>query len=211
MCERTGPWAKVAFVTFREPYALETAALLNGATIAEQQVCIFVWEGSEEALRHWEQRAIAYHCQSEQEQTRTGSLLPSAGQAANAVKTLLSKGYVLGKDALAKAQELDRKYQVTASAAAKVSSVSRNLGITDRINAGADTVRSVDTRYGISEKGKYVGEKSKTAFVAAGQAVSSAGSAVVNSSYFASGAMKVSNVLSRAAKAAADLATRSHK
>jgi len=51
--ERAGQWTQVAFVTFQEPYALETAVLLSGATIIDQQVCIVPWGGSEQAVNHW--------------------------------------------------------------------------------------------------------------------------------------------------------------
>jgi len=107
------------------------------------------------------------------------SFIPSAGQAVNVVTTMLSKGYTLGKDALSKAYELDQKYQVIDTAATNLTSF-----------------------------GKFVGEKSKAALIVAGQAACSAGTAVVNSSYFSSGALMVSGALDKAAKAAADLGTR---
>ena len=103
----------------------------------------------------------------------------SVGQAVNAVTTMLSTGYTLGKDTLSKANELDKKYQVLNTAAATVTTV-----------------------------GKFVGEKSLAALIVAGQAACTAGTAAVNSSYFASGASMVSGALNKAAKATADLGTR---
>jgi len=173
--ERAGQWAQVAFVTFKEPYALETAVLLSGATIIDQKVCIVPWGGSEEAVSRWKKQKL----QEEGNTQGASSFIPSADQAVNVVTTMLSKGYTLGKDTLSKANELDQKYQVINTATAKVTSF-----------------------------GKFVGEKSKAALIVAGQAASSAGTTAVNSSYFASGALMVSEALTKAAKAAADLGTR---
>lgn len=84
------------------------------------------------------------------------------------VTTMLSKGYTLGKDTLSKAKELDEKYQVMDTAAAKV-----------------------------ADFGKFFGE-----FLV------SAGTAAVNSSYFATGALMVAGALDRAARASANFGNR---
>lgn len=110
--ERAGQWAQVALVTFKEPCALETAVLLSGATIIDQQVCIVPWGGSEEAVNRWKKQMIKF-----QEEGNTQGLIPYAGQAVNVVTTMLSKGYTLGKDTLSKAKELDERYQVVDNAA----------------------------------------------------------------------------------------------
>jgi len=175
--QRVGQWAQVALVTFKEPYALETAVLLTGATIIDQKVCIVPWGASEEAVNRWKKQMMKP--QEEGNTEGASSIIPSAGQAVNVVTTMLSKGYTLGKDTLSKANELDKKYQVVDTAAAKVTNF-----------------------------GKFVGEKSKEALVVAGQAACSAGTAAVNSSYFASGALMFSGALDKAAKAAAGLGTR---
>lgn len=175
--ERAGQSAQVAFVTFEEPYALETAVLLNGAIIIDQIVCIVPLPESEEAVNRWKRQMM--ELQEEGNSQEATSFIPSAGQAVNAVTTMLSKGYTLGKDTLSKANELDKKYQILNTAAAKATSF-----------------------------GKFVGEKSKAALIVAGQAAYSAGTAAVNSSYFSSGALMVSGALDKAAKAAADLGNR---
>jgi RNA recognition motif-containing protein len=173
--ERAGQRAQVAFVTFEEPYALETAVLLNGATIVDEKVCIVRLEGSEEAINRWKMQMMKL--QEEGDTHGASSFIPSGGQAVNAVTTMLSKGYTLGKDALIKANELDKKYQATTN---------------------------------LTSFGKFMGEKSKSALIVAGQAARSAGTTVVNSSYFTSGAMMVSGALDKAARATADLGTRGH-
>jgi len=122
--ERAGQWAQVAFVTFKEPYALETAVLLSGATIIDQKVCIVPWGGSEEAVSRWKKQKL----QEEGNTQGASSFIPSADQAVNVVTTMLSKGYTLGKDTLSKANELDQKYQVINTATAKVTSFGKFVG-----------------------------------------------------------------------------------
>lgn len=122
---------------------------------------------------------------------------------------MLSKGYVLGKDALIKAKAFDESHQVSASAAAKVAELSNRIGLTDKIHAGMETVKSVDEKCHVSEITKSVATVTGTAAVVAanytGRTVVAAANAVVNSTYFAKGALWVSGVLSEAAQAAADL------
>ncbi|KAL6994226.1 hypothetical protein U1Q18_012334, partial [Sarracenia purpurea var. burkii] len=118
--------------------------------------------------------------------------------AQEVVKTMIAKGYVVGKDALTKAKALDESYGVSSAAAAKVAELSHRIGLTDKINAGVEVVRSVDEKY-------HVSEVTMTAASYTGRAAVSAANAVVNSSYFAQGALWVSGALTHAANVAADL------
>ena len=124
--------------------------------------------------------------------------------AQEVVKTMLSKGYKLSKDALAKAKAFDESHHVTAMAAAKVAELSSRVGLTDKICGGVDAVRSVDQQYHVSETTKMV--VSATARTAA-----SVANTVVNSSYFSAGAMWVSDALNRASKAAAELGSHGNR
>ncbi|KAJ0043144.1 hypothetical protein Pint_19258 [Pistacia integerrima] len=124
--------------------------------------------------------------------------------AQEVVKTMLAKGYVLSKDALVKAKAMDESYGLSAKAAAKVVELGNRIGINDKISAGVKAVKSVDEQY-------HVAEITKTAASVTGRTAKAAGTAVVNSSYFATCALWVSGVLERAAKAAADLATHDTK
>ncbi|EHA8590005.1 putative Binding partner of ACD11 1 [Cocos nucifera] len=119
--------------------------------------------------------------------------------AQDVVKTMLAKGYTLSKDALIKAKALDESYQVSATAAAKIAELSKRIGLTDRINAGVDRVRSVDERY-------HVSETTKTVVSATGRTAVSVANSIVSSSYFSAGALLVSDALKKAAEAAKDLA-----
>lgn len=124
--QRAGQWSQVAFVTFKEPYASETAVLLNGATIIDQRVRIVYWEGSEEAVNRWKKQMM--ELQEEDNTPGISSYLPSPGQAVNVVTTMLSKGYTLGKDTVNKAIELDQKYQVINTTATNLTSFGKFVG-----------------------------------------------------------------------------------
>lgn len=118
--------------------------------------------------------------------------------AQDVVKTMIAKGYVLGKDALGKAQAFDESHQVSASAAAKVAELSERIGLTDKVFAGVEAVRSVDQKY-------HIYDTTKSVVSATGRTAAAAATTVVNSSYFSKGALWMSDALNRAAKAAADL------
>lgn len=135
--------------------------------------------------------------------------------AQEVVKTMLAKGYVLSKDALVKAKAMDESYGLSAKAAAKVVELGSRIGINDKISAGVKAVKSVDEKYHVAEITKTAASVTGNAAVSAaaftGRTAKAAGTAVVNSSYFANGALWVSGVLERAAKAAADLGTHDTK
>lgn len=67
--------------------------------------------------------------------------------AQQVVKTMLSKGYVLTKDALVKAKAFDDSCQVSATAVAKVSELSNRIGLTEKIHAGMETVKYIDEKF----------------------------------------------------------------
>lgn len=120
--------------------------------------------------------------------------------AQDVVKTMLSKGYTLSKDALSKAKAFDESHQVSTTAVAHVADLSKRIGLTDKINAGVGTLRSVDDTY-------HVSETTKTVVSVTGRTAAKVTHAVVTSSYFSAGAMFVSDALTYAAKKAADLAS----
>ncbi|PON67334.1 Splicing factor-like protein [Trema orientale] len=210
---RSGEYACTAYVTFRDAYALETAVLLSGATILDQLVHISPWGTYIDESDHWNGSSWNPDNNSSSTAYYTKEFVYSPGEAVTVaqevVKTMLAKGYVLGKDALIKAKALDESHQVSATAAAKVAEISHRIGLTDTIYASMETVKSVDQKFHVSDITKSAAFVTGTAAVAAasvtGRAAVAAGSAVVNSSYFAKGALWVSDMLNRAAKAASDL------
>lgn len=135
--------------------------------------------------------------------------------AQEVVKTMVVKGYVLGKDAFARAKAFDESHHVTATAAAKVAELSSRIGLTQKINAGMETMKSADGKYHAYDITKSAASVAGTAVLAAatftGRTAVAAANAAVNSTYFAKGALWVSGALSRAAEAAAEMGNKASK
>ncbi|PWA51877.1 binding partner of ACD11 1 [Artemisia annua] len=131
---------------------------------------------------------------SHQENPYAYSAGEAVSMAQDVVKTMLAKGYILGKGALGKAKAFDESHQVSTSAAAKVVELSERYGITDKLCAGIEVVKSVDKNYHISNT-------TKSIVSATGRSAVAAATTVMNSNYFSKGSLWMSNALSRAAKA----------
>ncbi|CAN0908199.1 Binding partner of ACD11 1 [Linum grandiflorum] len=123
-------------------------------------------------------------------------------KAEDVVSGMIAKGFILGKDAVNKAKSFDEKHQLTSTGLAKVASFDKKLGLSDKITASTtvvgDKVREVDQKYQVSEK-------TKSAFAAAEQKVSSAGSAIMKNRYVFTSAAWVTGAFSKVAKAAEDV------
>ncbi|KAK9153625.1 hypothetical protein Sjap_001105 [Stephania japonica] len=190
---RNGDYGGTAYVTFRDAYALETAVVAQ-----YHPVCIARWGHYEDEFGVW-RPSESRHLMHENHFISTPGEAVSVAQ--EVVKTMLAKGYVLSKDALIKAKAFDESHQVSATAMAKVAELSKKIGLTDKICEGIDTVKSVDEKYQVSQT-------TKTVASFTGRAASATATTIVNSSYFAKGALWVSGALTRAAKVAADLGNR---
>ncbi|XP_027361915.1 binding partner of ACD11 1-like [Abrus precatorius] len=202
---RSGDYACTAYVTFKDAYSQETACLLSGATILDQPICITRWGQYEDEFDFWNQPSNRHREETASNTPQSSQFISSAGEAVTmsqeVVKTMMAKGYVLSKDALAKAKDFDESHQVSATATAKVSELSQRIGLADKLSAGVEAVKSVDQRYNVSET-------TKAAASTAGRSVSTAANSLVNNSYFSKGALWVSGALNRAAQVASDLGTR---
>lgn len=201
---KTGEAASSAYITFKDAYALETAVLLSGAVIADQSVCVCHWGTYPDDSNPW-----SVHSGAENDHdSHMNQFVSTPGEAITVaqvvVKTMIAKGYELSRDALTKAKAFDESHNVSATAAAKVAEASHKIGLTDKVYYGINAVKSVDGRY-------HVSEVTKTAAVYTGRTAVSAAKAVVNSSYFANGALWVSGILDRASKYAADLGNQNSK
>ncbi|XVF16587.1 hypothetical protein REPUB_Repub10bG0044900 [Reevesia pubescens] len=208
---RCGEYACTAYVTFKDAYSLETAVLLSGATIADQSVCISRWGSYIDDAYPWDGSSWKTREDTSSMVTHMDQFVSTPGEAVTVVKTMLAKGYVLSKDALIKAKELDESYRISATAAAKIAELSNRIGLTDQINTSMETVKSVDEKYHVSDITKSVALVTGTAAVTAGKTAVAAVNAVVHSSYFAKGALWVSSMLNRASQAAADLGSHGNK
>lgn len=139
---------------------------------------------------------------------------PSPGEAVTVaqqvVKTMIAKGYVLSKDAIGKARALDESQRFSSLVATKLAEISHYIGLTQNIQSSMEVVRSADDKYHFSDFTKSAVLVTGTAAVAAatitGKVAAAAATSVVNSTYFANGALWFSDALGRAAKAAAHMA-----
>ncbi|XP_065879322.1 binding partner of ACD11 1 [Euphorbia lathyris] len=190
--QRHNDVSQTAYVTFKDSQGAETAVLLSGATIVDMSVTITLdpaYQLPPEALAPSDDKTPA-------------GADSALRKAEDVVTSMLAKGFILGKDAVNKAKTLDEKHQLTSSASAKVVSFDKKIGLTDKISAGTvivgDKVREVDQKFQVSEK-------TKSAFSAAEQKVSSAGNAIMKNRYVFTGATWVTGAFNKVAKAAGEV------
>ncbi|PSS11793.1 Binding partner of like, partial [Actinidia chinensis var. chinensis] len=187
--------SQIAFVTFKDSQGAETAVLLSGATIVDLSVNI-----TPDPDYQLPPAASAPPLKAENK--TAGGSDSALRKAEDVVTGMLAKGFVLGKDAINKAKSFDEKHQLTSTATAKVASFDKKIGLTEKISVGTsvvnEKVREVDQKFQVSEK-------AKSAFAAAEQTVSSAGSAVMKNRYVLTGATWVTGAFSKVAKAAGEV------
>ncbi|KAJ7976409.1 binding partner of ACD11 1 [Quillaja saponaria] len=200
--------SKIAFVTFKDPKALEIALLLSGATIVDQIVSI---TPAENYVRKHEMLEVRIVENAENvapvdnvspfDEEKGNS--PSNGRvyvskAQDVVTSMLAKGSAIGQDAVNKAKAFDEKHRLTASASAKVISFDKRVGLTEKFTVGISVV---------NEKVKYVDErlhvsdKTMAAIFAAERKLNDTGSAVKTSRYVTAGTAWLNGAFSKVAKA----------
>uniref|UniRef100_A0A0D9VJS3 RRM domain-containing protein n=1 Tax=Leersia perrieri TaxID=77586 RepID=A0A0D9VJS3_9ORYZ len=159
--------SQFAYITFQDDQGAERAMLLTGATIVDMAVIITP------ATNYQLPAAVLADLESK----NSGGVESALRKAEDAVGSMLAKGFVLGKDALEKAKAFDEKLQLTSTATAKVSSLDRKMGLSQKFSTGTSVVnekmKEMDQKY-------QVAEKTKTALAAAEQTVSTAGSAIMS-------------------------------
>ncbi|GAA0158287.1 RNA splicing factor [Lithospermum erythrorhizon] len=182
--------SQAAYVTFKDPQGAETAVLLSGATIVDQSVTISL------------EPTYKLPPSAQTSNTSTENQSGAVQKAEDVVSSMLAKGFILGKDALNKAKTFDEKLQFTSTASAKVTSLDQKIGLSEKITMGAtlvnDKMKEVDEKFQVSDK-------TKAAYAAAEQTVSSAGSAIMKNRYILTGTSWVAGAFSRATKAAAEV------
>ncbi|OMO77348.1 hypothetical protein CCACVL1_15057 [Corchorus capsularis] len=193
--QRDDEASQVAYVSFKDTQGAETAVLLTGATIVDLSVNISL-------APDYELPPAAFAPSPETQNKAPGGADSALRKAEDVVTGMLAKGFILGKDAVNKAKTFDEKHQLTSTASAKVASFDKKIGLTEKISVGttvvSDKVREVDQKYQVSEK-------TKSAFAAAEQKVSSAGSAIMKNRYVFTGAAWVTGAFNKVAKAAGDV------
>lgn len=135
-------------------------------------------------------------------QSKNPSGIESALRKAEDVAgSMLAKGFILGKDAVEKAKTFDETHQLTSTASAKVSSIDKSLGLSEKISTGTivvnEKMKEMDEKY-------QVAEKTKSALVAAEQTVSTAGSKIMRNRYILTGAAWVTGAYSKVATTATE-------
>ncbi|KAL9387383.1 hypothetical protein Peur_020507 [Populus x canadensis] len=183
--------SQIAYVSFKDSQGADTAVLLSGATIVDLPVTVTL-----DADYQLPPAALAALVATENKAPSDESALH---KAEDVVTGMLAKGFILGKDAINKAKSFDEKHQLTSTASAKVASLDKKIGLTEKISASTtvvgDKVREVDQKFQVSEK-------TKLALAAAEQKVSSAGSAIMSNRYVFTGAAWVTGTFNKVAKAA---------
>ncbi|CAN6461029.1 unnamed protein product [Victoria cruziana] len=188
--------SQIAFVTFKDSQGAETALLLSGATIVDLSVYI-------SPAPDYQLPPAALAPPPEKDSKTVSGAESVVQKAEDVVSSMLAKGFVLGKDALNKAKTFDEKHQFTSNATAKVASLDKRMGLSEKISMGTaavnEKVKEVDQRF-------HVSEKTRSAFAAAEQQVSTAGSAIMKNRYVLTGATWVTGAFNKVAKAAEDVA-----
>ncbi|XP_006647726.1 binding partner of ACD11 1-like [Oryza brachyantha] len=183
--------SQFAYITFKDDEGSERAMLLTGATIVDMAVIITP------ATNYQPPAAVLADLESK----NIGGVESALRKAEDAVGSMLAKGFVLGKDALEKAKSFDERHQLTSTATAKVSSLDRKMGLSQKFNTGTlvviEKMEEMDQKY-------QVAEKTKSALAAAEQTVSTAGSAIMSNRYILTGAAWVTDAYSKVATTATD-------
>ncbi|KAK8691594.1 hypothetical protein V6N13_075098 [Hibiscus sabdariffa] len=184
--------AQVAYVTFKDTQGADTAILLTGAKIVDLSVNIT-------PIEDYQLPPEALLSNTEKNPVVTDS---NVQKAEDMVSTMLAKGFVLGKDAIAKAKAFDEQHQLTLNASAAVTSFDQKMGLSEKLSIGTAAVnekmREMDERYQVSEKTKF-------ALSVAEQKASIAGTAIMSNHYVSTGASWLSNAFNAVAKAAGDV------
>ncbi|KAL3830158.1 hypothetical protein ACJIZ3_018960 [Penstemon smallii] len=197
--------SKTAFVTFKDPKALEIALLLSGATIVDQVVSITPVENYVRQHEIRELRIDDNSVSMSQENislAAEGKMSPNNGRvyvnkAQDVVSTVIAKGSAIGQDAVNKAKAFDEKHGLTANASARVNSFDRRVGLTEKVTVGIsvvnEKVKSVDQRFQVSDK-------TMSALMAAERKLNDTGSAVKSSRYVTAGTMWLNGAFNKVAK-----------
>ncbi|KAJ4746423.1 RNA-binding (RRM/RBD/RNP motifs) family protein [Rhynchospora pubera] len=179
--------SQIAYITFKDTQGAETAMLLTGATIVDMSVVVMPatdYEVPAEVL------AAQREAAAEVKPLTTGPQ-SALQRAEDMVSSMLAKGFVLGKDALEKAKTLDEKHQITSTASAKVTSLDRKIGLTEKMKEMDLKVKEMDQKYQVTEK-------TRTTFAAAEQTLSNAGSAFMKNRYVITSAAWVTEAFNKA-------------
>ncbi|XP_024179643.1 binding partner of ACD11 1 [Rosa chinensis] len=185
--------SQVAYVTFKDASGADTSILLSGATIVDRPVTIDM------AADYKLPAAVASTLPAATVNVNAGGPKDAVRKAEDVVSSMLAKGFILGKDAISKAKAFDEKHQIYSTATATVATLDQKIGFSEKLSAGTsmvnDKLRQMDEKFQVSEK-------TKSAYSAAGQTVSTAGSALMSNRYILTGTAWATGAYNRAAQTA---------
>ncbi|XP_071690535.1 binding partner of ACD11 1-like [Rutidosis leptorrhynchoides] len=196
---------KIAYVTFKDQKALEIALSLSGATLVDQVVKITQVDNYVPTPEMQEvcevNNAGSMSRQSSFSYSEANGASPRsriyANKAQVVVSSVLAKGSAIGQDAMNKAKAFDEKHQLRANASARVISLDKKVGLTEKFNVGISVVnqkvKSVDQRLQVSDK-------TMAALLAAEKKLNNTGSAVKSSRYVTAGATWLNGAFGKVAK-----------
>ncbi|CAH1438051.1 unnamed protein product [Lactuca virosa] len=175
---------KTAFVTFKDPKALEIALLLSGATIVDQIVSITPVED------YVPQPKFQEVCEVDNAMSMSPeNLSPNAegnGSSPRSGRVYMSKAQDVVTSVLAK------------GSAIRVNSLDKRVGLTEKFSVGVsvvnEKVKSVDQRLQVSDK-------TMAAIMAAERKLNNTGSAVKSSRYVTAGTAWLNGAFGKVAKA----------
>ncbi|KAK4282112.1 hypothetical protein QN277_013526 [Acacia crassicarpa] len=192
---------KTAYVTFKDPKALEIALLLSGATIVDQIVSITLSENyvpKQETQEVMVVENATNVAPVEERASPASSGVMYISRAQDVVTSVLAKGSAIRQDALNKAKAFDEKHRFTANASAKVASFDKRVGLTEKWTVGIsvvnEKVKYVDQRL-------HVSDKTMAAILAAERKINDTGSAVKTSRYVTAGTTWLNGAFGKVARA----------
>jgi RNA recognition motif-containing protein len=200
---------RTAYVTFKDPKALEIALFLSGATIVDQVVNITPAEDyiyipvTEQQLLVNEVTSTSSAPNAELEYSSPeANASPNSriyvSKAQDVMTNVIARGSAMRQDAVNKAKAFDEKHQLRANASARINSFDKRVGLSQKINNGIsvvnEKVKSVDQRL-------HVSDKTMAAFLAAERKLNDTGSAVKTNRYVSAGTSWLNGAFSKVAKA----------
>lgn len=196
---------RTAFVTFKDPKALEIALLLSGATIVDRIVSI---SPAENYIPRVEEQAMVNQMTSaaplgNHAATVETTSSPTGGQiyvskAHDVVTNMIAKGSAIRQDAVNKAKAFDEKHRLTATASAKVISFDRRVGLSEKITVG---ISVVNEKVKSMDQVLHVSDKTMAALTAAERRLNDTGTAVKTNRYVTAGTTWLNGAFSKVAKA----------
>lgn len=211
-----GEDSQIAYVTFKDQDSLKTALLLSGSAILDKEVKI-------SALTNSGLEKLASEPGDEIIEAQAGENSPihprlgPLNRAQDVMRGMLSRRFVVGKDALKRENSLDQKNKsgingentgissndmdnaAAASAATTTNVTSSSLDATTtggKPNAKISMQKCYKHVLAINER-LQIGQRTMSALVVAQQGVMNAGSAVASNKYVAAGGVWVNEAISR--------------